>query len=159
MRGSDSLVSIIRRRLRPLARVDRIGQFVSVGVAGASLETVIVFALTGLWTVAPLPAKAVGAEASISLMFLLNDRWTFAEEGKSGVLAVARRYLKSHGVRLGGLTVAFVTLYLLTSWTDVRLVFAGADFWPTIANVVGIGVGMTINYVAESIITWRVHQN
>lgn len=156
MTGSDSLVSVIQRRLRPLARADRIGQFISVGVAGASLETAIVFVLTGLWTVAPLPAKAVGAEASISLMFLLNDRWTFAEEGKTGVLAVVRRYLKSHVVRLGGLTVAFTTLYVLTSWTDVQLVLAGADFWPTIANVVGIGVGMTLNYVAESVVTWRV---
>ncbi|UWG47480.1 GtrA-like flippase [Halanaeroarchaeum sp. HSR-CO] len=152
-------MSVIQRRLRPLARIDRIGQFVSVGVAGASLETVIVFILTGLWTVAPLPAKAVGAEASISLMFLLNDRWTFAEVGKSGLSAVVRRYLKSHAVRLGGLTVAFTTLYVLTAWTDVRLVLAGADFWPTVANVIGIGVGMTINYLAESIVTWRVLSN
>lgn len=156
MTGSDSLLSVLQRRLRPLARADRIGQFVSVGVAGASLETIIVFLLTGLWTVAPLPAKAVGAEASISLMFVLNDRWTFADEGRTGVLALARRYLKSHLVRLGGLTVAFVTLYLLTSWTTIEIVVFGADFWPTIANVIGIGVGMTLNYVAESVITWRV---
>lgn len=156
MSDGDSLLSVLRRRLRPLARVDRIGQFVSVGVAGASLETIIVFVLTGLWTVAPLAAKAVGAEASISLMFMLNDRWTFAEEGGSGILDIGRRYLKSHVVRLGGLSVAFVTLYLLTSWTEITLVVAGADFWPTIANVIGIGVGMTLNYVAESVITWRV---
>lgn len=151
-----SLVETIQAHLRALVRADRIGQFVSVGVAGAALETVIVFVLTGLFTAAPLVGKAVGAEASISLMFLLNDRWTFAAEGDTGVLAFGRRYLKSHVVRLGGLSVAFATLYALTAWTSIEVVLAGADFWPTIANVAGIGVGMTLNYVAESLFTWQV---
>jgi putative flippase GtrA len=152
-----SVVERLQARARALARLDRIGQFVSVGVAGATLETGIVFVLTGLLTVAPLAAKAVGAEASITLMFLLNDRWTFSEEGEAGLVAVGRRYLKSHLVRLGGLAVAFATLYVLTSWTDVELVVADVNVWPTVANVVGIGVGMVLNYVAESLITWRVH--
>jgi putative flippase GtrA len=146
-------------RLRSLARLDRVGQFVSVGVAGASLETGIVFLLTGFLAVGALPAKAVGAEASISLMFLLNDNWTFADEGAAGLLAAGRRYLRSHLVRLGGLTVAFATLYVLTSWTDVALVVAGVNLWPTVANGVGIGVGMTLNYVAESLFTWRVDRD
>ena len=151
-----SVADLLASRLRALARADRIGQFVSVGVAGATLETAIVFVLTGLLTVGPLPAKAVGAEASISLMFLLNDRWTFATEGAAGVRSLVGRFLKSHAVRLGGLAVAFATLYALTAWTDVRLVLLGADLWPTVANAVGIGVGMTLNYVAESLLTWRV---
>lgn len=146
----------LRATLDELAHGVRFGQFVSVGVAGASLETAIVFVLTGLLTVAPLAAKAVGAEASITLMFLINDRWTFSEEGNAGLLAVGRRYLKSHLVRLGGLAVAFATLYVLTSWTDVELVVASVDVWPTVANAIGIGVGMVLNYVAESLITWRV---
>ncbi|MUV88022.1 GtrA family protein [Natronomonas sp. CBA1123] len=157
------LLQRIQDRLRALVAAERIGQFVSVGVAGAGLETVIVALLTsgviaGV-TAPPLAGKAVGAEASITLMFLLNDRWTFADEGDSGVRSLIRRYAKSHAVRLGGLSVAFGVLYLLTSWTDVRLVVGGANLWPTVANVIGIGVGMTLNYVAESLITWRVHDS
>jgi putative flippase GtrA len=146
-------------RLRAIVRLDRISQFISVGVAGASLETAIVFVLTGLLAVGALPAKAIGAEASISLMFLLNDNWTFADEGGTGLFAVGRRYLRSHLVRLGGLTVAFATLYVLTAWTDMVLLVAGVDLWPTIANGVGIGVGMTLNYIAESLFTWRVDRD
>lgn len=134
----------------------RIGQFVSVGVAGASLETAIVALLTTLAAAPPLAAKAVGAEASITLMFLLNDRYTFGDEGDAGGAALVRRWGKSHLVRLGGLAVAFVTLWLLTSRTDVELVVAGGDLWPTVANLIGIGVGLTLNYVAESVFTWRV---
>jgi putative flippase GtrA len=158
MTGLDRVTQAVQARVRALASAARIGQFVSVGVAGASLETAIVFVLTGLATAPPLLAKAVGAEASITLMFLLNDRFTFAEAGGLGLRAKGRRYLKSHTVRLGGLAVAFATLYVLTSWTAIELVISGADVWPTLANVIGIGVGMSINYVAESLITWRVHR-
>jgi putative flippase GtrA len=158
MIGLEEVLAGIQVRLRAIASGARIGQFVSVGISGATLETIIVFLLTGIITVHPLAAKAVGAEASISLMFLLNDRFTFAGEGDRGLAAMGRRYLKSHTVRIGGLAVAFATLYVLTSWTEVELVLSGADFWPTIANLIGIGVGMTINYVAESLITWRVHR-
>jgi len=154
-----SVVEAVQTRLRALASAGRLGQFVSVGVAGATLETVLVAILTAGLAVRPLLAKGVGAEASITLMFLLNDRWTFAGEGDDGPLAWLRRYAKSHTVRLGGLAVAFVTLYVLTSWTDLRLVVAGADFWPTVANLVAIGTGMTLNYVAESLLTWRVHDS
>jgi putative flippase GtrA len=153
------VVEVVRARLRALARIDRLGQFVSVGVAGATLETAVVAVLTAGLAVQPLAAKVVGAEASITLMFLLNDRWTFAEEGGVGLLARLQRYLKSHTVRLGGLAVAFATLYVLTAWTDARLVVFGADFWPTVANVLAIGAGMSLNYVAESLVTWRVQDS
>lgn len=152
----EEILWAARVRARALASATRIGQFASVGVAGATLETVIVAILTAGIAVHPLLAKAVGAEASISLMFLLNDRWTFAGEGGRRPRAVLRRYGKSHLVRLGGLAVAFATLHALTAWTDVRLVIAGADFWPTVANGIGIGLGMVLNYVAESLVTWRV---
>jgi putative flippase GtrA len=159
-----SVADLLRARLRALASVGRIGQFVSVGVAGASLETVIVAILTGGFVVEavlagqPLLAKAVGAEASITLMFLLNDNWTFADHGGAGPVALVRRWLKSHLVRSVGLAVAFATLFVLTSWTDITLVVAGGDIWPTLANGIGIGIGLSINYVAESLVTWRVHE-
>jgi putative flippase GtrA len=152
-------VELLQDRARALVAADRIGQFVSVGVAGATLETIIVALLTtGLLAVTapPLAAKAVGAEASITLMFLLNDRWTFADEGETGLGSLLRRYGKSHVVRLGGLSVAFGALFVLTSLTDVTLVVGGANLWPTVANGIAIGVGMTLNYVAESLVTWRV---
>jgi len=153
-----SVVDRLESRLRAVASADRFGRFVSVGVAGATLETIVVAILTAGLAVGPLAAKAVGAEASISLMFLLNDNWTFAAEGTGGAVSLARRYAKSHAVRIGGLAIAFATLYVLTAWTDVRLVVFGADFWPTVANAAGIGVGMGFNFVAESTFTWRVHE-
>jgi putative flippase GtrA len=135
----------------------RVGQFVSVGAVGATAETVVVALLTAGYAVTPLLAKAVGAELSITLMFLLNDRWTFADEGARSS-SLLGRYGRSHLVRMGGLAVGFAVLTLLTEVVDVSLVVAGADFWPTVANGIGIGCGMVLNYVFESVFTWRVHE-
>ena len=146
----------IHERGKALLSGVRFGKFVSVGVAGATLETAIVALLTAGFGVYALAAKAVGAEASITLMFLINDRWTFAEEGGDGRRSILGRYVRSHVVRIGGLLVAFGTLAILVELTDVRLLIAGRDFWPTVANLVGIGAGMTVNYVFESLFTWRV---
>lgn len=144
--------------LSSLLSGERAGKFLSVGVAGFSLETVVVALLTAGGTVDPLIAKALGAEASISLMFLLNDRWTFSAAGKPGRFDGLRRYLRSHLVRAGGLAVAFGVLWLLTAQTDITLVLWEANFWPTVANGIGVAAGMTVNYVAESLFTWRVHR-
>lgn len=144
------------RGIAPLLSVSRITQFVSIGAVGATVETIVVAILTTTGITGPVPAKVVGAELSISLMFLLNDRVTFANEGQSRGQAVLHRWGRSHLVRIVGLTTAFVVLWLLTARTDITVIIRGADFWPTIANLIGIAVGMVLNYVAESVFTWRV---
>lgn len=145
-----------KSRVAALAYRARIGKFVSVGALGATIETVIVALLTTVVGAGPLAAKAVGAEASISTMFAVNDAWTFAEEGDAGWRAYARRWVRSHLVRAVGLSIAFGVLYVLTSVLTTTLPVFGVDLWPTVANGVGIVVGMSINYVAESLFTWRV---
>jgi putative flippase GtrA len=148
----------VRSTLSALTSSVRIGQFFSVGVVGATAETAILAALTAGFGVVPQLAKAVGAEVSITLMFLLNEHWTFSEAGDEGSKPFVQRLLKSHVVRLGGLVVGFAVLTLLTDFTDVRLMIAGADFWPTVANGIGIGCGLVLNYLTESLFTWQVHR-
>lgn len=146
----------IESRIEALLEWTRFGQFVGVGMVGATIETMIVAILTTTAGFGPLAAKVVGAEASISTMFVLNDRVTFAEQGDLGVLAFARRWVKSHGVRVLGLSVAFTVLYVLTGPVEFELVVAGLDLWPTVANGIGIGVGMVLNYAMEGTFTWRL---
>lgn len=144
--------------VRALSSRTRIGQFVSVGAAGFAAETAIVLVLTTVFGVFAQGAKAVGAEVSITLMFVLNERWTFSEAGATGSGPFLRRLFKSHLVRLGGLVVGFTVLTLLVDFTSIRLMVAGADLWPTVANGIGIGCGLTLNYLTESLFTWRIHR-
>lgn len=139
-----------------LLYLDRFKKFVSVGIVGAGIETVVFAVLTTVVGIGSIAAKGVGAELSISTMFLLNDRWTFATSGTFSQGAFLRRWGKSHLVRAVGLTVGFVVLILLVRIPDFSLPVAGIDAWPTVANAIGIGVGMVFNYVAESLYTWQV---
>lgn len=148
---TESLIDDLCNRMR-------IGKFVSVGAIGAIIETIIVATLTTMFGTAPLIAKAIGSEFSISTMFVINDRWTFDNKGNAGRVAFVRRWIKSHLVRTIGLSVGFLILFLLTDWIHLSLYVLGADLWPTLANILGIGVGSLFNYVAESIFTWRIPQ-
>lgn len=146
----------MRRTLSALWSPSYITQFVSVGVIGATVETIIVAIFTTIFGTSPLSAKAVGAECSITVMFLLNDQFTFAGEGSVGMVSIARRWVRSHVVRIGGLAIAFAILWLLTTHTAIQLILFGIDMWPTVANIIGIGAGLGVNYIGECLFTWDV---
>lgn len=127
----------------------RFGKFVSVGAAGAACDFTVLALLVELGVVGPTLGKVVSAEAAIVAMFAINDYWTFAGEGDDGARAVGERFLRSNLVRAGGALWALGVLYVLTTQFGV---------WYLAANAVGILTGLLINYVFESLATWRVHR-
>lgn len=155
--STRALLSGLYTRFGVLISTIRFGQFVSVGVLGAACESVVLLVLLEVVGAGPVAAKLVGAETSIIVMFAVNERWTFAKQGKAGALRLGRRFLTSNLVRAGGVLVGTAVFLALLRWVDIALVFLGIDFWPPIANLIGIGVGLFVNYVAESLLTWRVH--
>jgi putative flippase GtrA len=142
-------------RLDALLSGVRFGQFASVGALGAVCDTGLVVLLTSYAGVYRGSAKLVGAEVAIIVMFLVNEHWTFSTEGGSGRWSLVRRFLKSNLVRAGGVLVATV-VFVFVSGLDYRFPVGGEGLWLVFANGVGIGVGMFVNYVAESLFTWRV---
>jgi putative flippase GtrA len=89
-------------------------------------------------------------------MFAVNERWTFADEGDPD--RWPRRLLKSNLVRVGGVLVATAVVTALDTYVDVAIPVLGFDLWLVFANGAGIAAGLLVNYVAESLFTWRVHQ-
>ncbi|MFD1566654.1 GtrA family protein [Halolamina litorea] len=144
-------------RLLPdeLVAPERFGQFVSVGVVGAAFDLAV---STGMRELGVYPELAVfvGIEVAVVVMFLLNDNWTFAERGVDGLAAGLRRLARSNLVRIGGILVQLGTFSLLYRAFGVEWTLAGLDAWFVVSKVGGIGVGMVVNYVAESLFTWRV---
>lgn len=144
-----------RGRLDALVSGVRFGQFASVGAAGAAVDTATVLLLTTQLHVYRGTAKLVGAELAIVLMFFINDRWTFAAKGDRSVAATGWRFLKSNLVRAGGVLVA-TGVFVAVSGLPVELPVGGRPLWLVVANGVGIAVGVVVNYLAESLLTWRV---
>lgn len=143
--GGDGPRTSYRSLLAPV----RLGQFLSVGVAGGLLDNAVLVALVELGSLEPVVAAVGAKEASILLMFALNERWTFAGYDEGGYVHRVRRLLKSNVVRSGGALVGIATLFVLHQWLGV---------WYLAANILGIGIGFFFNYTFESLVTWRVHQ-
>ncbi|WP_331232547.1 GtrA family protein [Natronorarus salvus] len=139
--------TLLVRYARVLVSRVRLVKFALVGALGALVDTLVLgigYTLVGLpiWG-----AKFVGAETAILVMFVVNERWTFADAGLSGFGALSRRLVRSNLVRVGGIAVATVVLVVLYRQVGVP--------WP-LANLVGIGCGFLFNYTLESVYTWRV---
>ena len=135
-----------RERLRALVSL-RFGQFLSVGALGYVVDNLVLAGLIELGGLSVVLGKPISAEAAILVMFVANERWTFRSWGRQGIRPVARRLAKSNVVRWGGAGVAYAVLLALTGWFGVHYF---------LANTTGIGVGVVVNYVAESIFTWQV---
>ncbi|WP_135819869.1 GtrA family protein [Halostella litorea] len=146
----------LSHRLRALASGVRFGQFASVGAVGAVCDNAVLGVLLQ-FGVGPELAKLAGAETAIVVMFLINERWTFADEGAPGAGPLLRRFLTSNLVRAGGVLVATAVFSQVYRNFDVTIGLFGVDLWFLAANLVGIAAGMVVNYVAESLFTWRVH--
>ncbi|MFB6268276.1 MAG: GtrA family protein [Halodesulfurarchaeum sp.] len=156
MSGLDDLRSAARVRLAALTSVIRFGQFLSVGVLGAMFDIVVTLTLDTRVGIHPDLAKFVGAEGAIFLMFLINDRWTFASEGAPGLVSKGRRLIKSNIVRAGGLGVQLVTYHFVRQ-LPISIPVLGFDLYSVLAIVIAIGAGFIVNYLAETLFTWRVH--
>lgn len=95
---------------------------------------------------APVFGAAVSKELAIITNFYFNDRWTFAGHNDKNRW---HRLANSNINRLGGLVISIVILYTLHTYLEI---------WYLFANIAGIGAGFVVNYVSESVITWRVHE-
>jgi putative flippase GtrA len=144
------------RRLDALLSGVRLGQFVSVGALGAVFDNAVLVALRLGAGLPEMVAKAAGVETAIVVMFLANEYWTFAEAGGPGRRAFLGRLGRSHVVRAAGAGVQLAVYWLLTQHLTVELVVRGTDLWFLAASPIAIGVAMGVNYVAESLFTWRV---
>lgn len=156
---SDGGYAAIPDSLENLASGIRFGQFASVGVVGAVFDNTVLTILNLGTNLPTIAAKAAGIETAIVVMFLVNEHWTFSDEGAKGRRPFFRRMLRSHLVRMGGVSVQLVLFTLLYYGVDVSVPVAGIDFWFLVASLVAIGIAMFVNYLFESLFTWRVHEN
>lgn len=125
----------------------RFQRFVVVGGIGFTVDQVVLIGLIELFALTLELAKIISAETAIVVMFLVNDRWTFAAWGADDARSQVRRLVRSNLVRLGGIAVAVTVLSILVRVFGVP--------YP-IANAIGILCGFVVNYTFETLFTWQV---
>ncbi|WP_336036122.1 GtrA family protein [Halobacterium yunchengense] len=159
MTADDRLRSAVPDRFEALASTVRFGQFVSVGAVGAAFDVTTLVLLTSAFGVPAAYANVASIETAILVMFAVNERWTFAGEGAMDARSLGRRLLRSHVVRAGGSTLQYVLFVAVFYGVSVELAVAGVDLWLVAVKGGAIGVAMFVNYVFESLFTWRVHED
>ncbi|MXR21726.1 GtrA family protein [Halobacterium bonnevillei] len=155
----DRLQAVVPERFEELASAVRFGQFVSVGAVGAVFDVTTLVLLTQVAGLSAAIANVASIETAILVMFAVNEHWTFAGEGAMDVRSVGRRLLRSHLVRAGGSTIQYVLFVAVFYTVTVDLAVAGVDLWLVVVKGGAIGVAMLVNYVFESLFTWRVHHD
>lgn len=134
----------------------RFGMFLSVGIIGALFDTAVLVIAVEVFGLLEEIALLLGIETAIVVMFLLNDRFTFKHAGASGRWSVLFRLARSHGVRAGGIVTQFVVFVLVYRLFFVSVPVMGVDGWLLVAKGLGISAGFFVNYVFESLFTWKV---
>ena len=154
----DRLRRAVPDRFESLVSAVRFGQFVSVGAVGAVFDITTLVLLTEVVGLSAAVANVASIETAILVMFTVNERWTFASQGAAGARSVGRRLLRSHVVRAGGSTVQYVLFVAVFYGVSVELTVRSVDLWLVVVKGGAIGVAMFVNYVFESLFTWRVHE-
>jgi len=136
MKVSDAV-----KRLEPL----RFLKFAVVGGVGVIVNTALLYLLTTYVFGEPLYllSAAISLEASILNNFLLNEYWTFRDRAFAGGFGL--RLVKFHGSRILGSAANLVVLYLLTEVFGVYYI---------VSNLVGVLVGMVVNYLTSFFWVW-----
>lgn len=121
-------------------RFGRLLKFGAVGATGVIINTTVLYVLSRRLGLPLLLASAIAVELAIVSNFFWNNRWTFACRRRS-----LARFAKFNVASLVGLTVNVTAVWGLTR---VGLYFL-------IANLVGIGAGVAVNYAGSVVWVWR----
>ncbi|MGB9372144.1 MAG: glycosyltransferase family 2 protein [Halobacteriota archaeon] len=123
----------------------RFWKFVAVGAVGAILNLAVLYALTELG-VFYLVSGVIAIEAGLLSNFFLNRSWTFRDRGTSGFRYALTALYRDHAVRVVGVVLNLLILWLLTS--------AFGLYYLT-SQLIGICVAMVWNYGGNQWWTWE----
>jgi dolichol-phosphate mannosyltransferase len=134
----------LREYLRNNVFTPRILKFSVVGASGVFVNMGLLYVLTELASLHYLLSGIIAIETSIVTNFLLNNAWTWGDRRTDVFLYRLLKYHVSAG--LTGILANWLLLLLLTE------VFG---MYYLISNIIGIGVGMTSNFLLNDLWTFR----
>lgn len=145
----------------------RFVKFCVVGLSGMVVNMFVLLVLADMLGMHTNIAAAISIEISIVTNFLLNDRWTFADQVE-GARGFWTRLLRFHLVSAVGATLQWSVFvignYLLA---DIILGASPASLveavtrppqlgpWKYLSQFVGIGLAAVWNFFANLLWTWR----
>ncbi|MBN2426432.1 MAG: GtrA family protein [Calditrichaceae bacterium] len=118
-------------------------KFAVVGLSGVLVNMGLLYILTEYAHLFYMVSSVIAIEVSILTNFFMNDLWTWKDRVKQSWI---KRIIKYHSVSFGALIANWIALVILTEWFGVYYM---------ISNLIGICLGMVINFVLNDIWTFR----
>ncbi len=142
--GTKALIT----ELRSSAFMRRFLKFSIVGGSGVAVNMGLLYLLTEVVGLYYIISSLVAIETSVITNFILNDFWTWRDKrGLTGSVFFIRLLKYNTSASLAAFIGNFVTLTALTE------IFG---FYYLIANLIGIGVGVMINFFLNDRWTYKV---
>ena len=141
--NANSIIIYIKKSL--LSK--RFLKFSLVGGSGVLVNMLCLYFLTDLFRVYYLISSIVAIEISILSNFLLNNIWTWNDRRKDSIF---KRLMKYH------ITVGFTAI--AANWLLLLLLTELGGMHYLLSNVIGISVGMLVNFVLNDLWTFAPHK-
>lgn len=120
-------------------------KFSIVGGSGVIVNMGILILLTRLFNIPLEIASPIAIELSIISNFILNNIWTFGD--RTVEISLLTKFIRFHLVAISAGVVNYLIL--------LALVY-GFDILDIIANLIGIAAATIVNYLLNSLWTWRI---
>ena len=126
-------------------RTRRFALYLLVGVGGLTVNQGVLYISTALLGFQYVIGGALGRILSVLFNYVMNDRWTWADEGERGAWNTAVRGGKYVAASLAGMVMGLATLIVLVE-------FAGLHY--LVANLFAIGLGVLWGFGSSELWVW-----
>ncbi len=120
-------------------------KYALVGVSGLIVNTGCLYLLTEYVGIFYLVSGVIASEISIITNFLLNDKFTFSNDGVK--YSRRHRFILYNSVSLIGTYILMICMFILTEHFGIYYIYA---------NWCGVGIVFCINYILNKHITWKL---
>ncbi len=127
-------------------RFHEIIRFGVSGVAGFIVDAGLIAILTQALRIGPIIAQAIGFTAAVTVTWLINRHWTFAEYASDKWLHEWARYVAANSIGAAVNNGVYIMLVLTVAFFSETPVFAVAA---------GSVAGMLLNYISSKVIAFR----
>jgi dolichol-phosphate mannosyltransferase len=128
--------------------------FALVGFSGVFVNLGMLFLFADAIGLDPVVSSAIAIELSILWNFYFNNALTFRDKNAGASVGFFQRMIRYNLVGLAGLCIQLAVFVVLTRLAMSAFALDHPGIWKYPSQLVGIGLGMSWNFVTNFYWTW-----
>jgi putative flippase GtrA len=128
------------------ARLARFIQYGLVGAIGLAINEATLFLSTGIIGASVAVGGFIARVVSVFFNYILNDRWTWKNDGQSGIQQWLWRGFKYGATRIVGIAIGTISLVVFVQFVGLHYL---------VANILAVGVGALYGFGISERWVWK----